>query len=353
MNERRDRDGLAVGKMRRALLAYYGKHARELPWRGERDPYRIWVSEVMLQQTQVVTVKDYYHRFINRFPTVERLARATDRSVCAAWAGLGYYRRARNLRTAARVVMRDHGGRLPSTAAELKALPGIGAYTAGAIASIAFGEATPAVDGNVVRVLSRALAVDDAADRKRGQRRILSAATALVAGAKPGDVNQALMDVGASICRASAPRCDVCPLRRHCMSHRAGTEETYPRKSGSRPVRPELAVAFAWLAGPRGVWLERNTSAGLWAGQWQLPGETGPSARSRLANRLGIELQGRLGTVRHELSHRRVHATVFAARRLRRIRANGDLRPFADPTIAPVSALARRAIAAVLESDSR
>src|SRR5512140_1417330 len=199
-------------RLRAALLAFYRRHRRDLPWRRTTDPYAVWVSEIMLQQTQVETVRPRFSAFIRRFPDVETLAGTPEASVCEAWAGLGYYRRARHLHRAARVVVGEHGGKIPTSFADLRRLPGIGDYTAAAIASIAFGERVPAVDGNLVRVLARVFALPGRVGDPALVRAVRAHAQALVDCARPGDVNQALMDVGAMVCRPAAPACASCPL---------------------------------------------------------------------------------------------------------------------------------------------
>src|SRR5512142_2328270 len=198
----------------RRLLDWYNGNKRSLPWRGRKDPYAIWVSEIMLQQTRVEAVKPYYRRWMKRFPSVAALARASERDVLKCWEGMGYYARARNLRAAARLVMQIHGGRLPKSLAELRSLPGIGRYTAGAIASIAFGWDEPTLDGNIRRVLARVFNVREPADAPAGQEKLWALAAGHLPKGHAGDYNQALMDLGATVCLPVGPRCRVCPVRR-------------------------------------------------------------------------------------------------------------------------------------------
>ena len=202
---------------RRRLLGWYTRHARTLPWRGERSPYAVLVSEIMLQQTQVARVVEYYPRFLARYPTIEDLAAASDDAVRESWEGLGYYARARNLHATARRVVADHDGVLPSATAALRQLPGIGRYTAGAVASLAYGARVPAVDTNAERVLARVFGLRNGASRTR---RVWSIAATLVAPGRPEDLNQALMDLGATVCVARRPRCGGCPVRAVCASYR-------------------------------------------------------------------------------------------------------------------------------------
>src|SRR5512134_738690 len=219
------------GAVRRALLAWYRRERRDLPWRRTRDPWAIWVSETMLQQTRVETVIPYYERFMQRFPNVAALADADTDELMSHWAGLGYYSRARNLKAAASQVVREHGGRVPGDVEALRALPGVGRYTAGALASIAFDRPAPIVDGNVARVLARLLDLDLDVRSPAGQRRLWAEAEALANGPSPGDLNQALMELGALVCTPRTPRCADCPVRRRCRGRAAGRAEALPVKA--------------------------------------------------------------------------------------------------------------------------
>jgi A/G-specific adenine glycosylase len=254
-----------LGDLRAALLSHYDRHRRALPWRGESDPYRVLVSEVMLQQTRVETVTPRYASWLDRFPDVESLASAGEDEVLKAWEGLGYYRRARNLHRAARLVRERPDTSLPSTYAELRELPGLGDYTAGAVASIAFGEAVAAVDGNVRRVLARLL---DVASPTPSWLR--GTASALLDPARPGDWNQAMMDLGATVCVPRVPRCDACPVSQWCASRAAGTQRDRPKLA--RKPKPRVAkVALAVLHSRGRVLLERRPPGGLLGGMWALP----------------------------------------------------------------------------------
>lgn len=348
MSAARASDPRRGAAIRRRLLAYYDGGHRDLPWRTTRDPYRIWLSEIMLQQTRVETVEPRYRRFLERFPTVDALAAASVEEVCEEWAGLGYYSRARNLHSAARQVVEEHGGRLPAGATELRRLPGIGRYTAGAISSIAYGLPEPVVDGNVARVLSRLDAVSAPASSAAGSAYLWALAGTLARGPRAGDVNQALMELGATVCTPRAPRCESCPLRSGCVARAQGSAESYPRKKAAA-ARRRLKVAFAWIEGRSGVWLERRPLEGLWGGMWQLPGAEGPQARGRLAERLGIDLGRPIAEVEHRLSHRDVHALVYRAATAHGLRRSGDRAPYPDPLAAPLSALARKAVRAAKE----
>jgi A/G-specific adenine glycosylase len=259
----------------RALLAWYDRGHRDLPWRRperQRDPWSIWVSEVMLQQTRVETVLGYYERFLARFPDPGSLAAAPTEEVLRLWSGLGYYRRARQLQLAARaLVAAEATGEPPRTAAALAGLPGVGAYTAAAIASIAFDEPVPVLDGNVARVLARRLALAEPPTRAAARRRLLAAAAELLDPERPGDSNQALMELGATICTPRAPGCVDCPLAAGCEAHAAGELESYPvlrPRPASRRVRQCAAV----VRGAAGVLLVRRGEAEpLLSGLWELP----------------------------------------------------------------------------------
>ncbi len=263
--------------MGRRLLAHYDRHARDLPWRRTADPYAIWVAEVMLQQTQVATAAPYYERWMARFPTVERLASSDREHVLEAWAGLGYYARARNLHRAAQIVSERHGGRLPDTATELRTLPGVGEYTAGAVASIAFGRLEPAVDGNVRRVLSRLF--DMERPTPRGLREV---ALAVLDPDRAGDSNQALMELGATICRPRAPECGECPLAADCLALERGTVERRPPRPPRSRV-PEVDItAFVTVDDRERTLMVRRPESGLLAGLWEFPSREGRPERPAL-----------------------------------------------------------------------
>ncbi|HLL02112.1 MAG TPA: A/G-specific adenine glycosylase [Myxococcaceae bacterium] len=320
-----------LSAIRGPLLAWYDRERRDLPWRRTRDPYAIWLSEVMLQQTQVATVIPYWQRFLTRFPTVEALAAAPLDDVLAAWKGLGYYSRARNLHRAAQEIVSRFGGRLPSTADELLTLPGFGRYTAGAVASIAFGEQAPLVDGNVARVLSRLFEVEGLPGDRTREAQLWTLATGLVRGERPGDFNQALMEHGATVCRPESPLCLLCPVRGACGAFRHGrVDELPPAKVRATPKRLTLALA---------VWphedtllFARRAEKGLFAGLWELPAaEVEPEASdadaaTSLSKALGVELAAKaaLGTVQRQLTHR--------ALTLRLLRVSGTQRPLRAPS---------------------
>ena len=260
------------------LLCWYDNNARTLPWRIapnsvsalHPDPYRIWLSEIMLQQTTVVTVKDYFNRFIERWPTVHELAAAKDSDVMAQWAGLGYYARARNLLKCARIIAHDHGGQFPNSHAALLKLPGIGPYTAAAISAIAFDQPQTVVDGNVERVMARVFAIQETLDIAKPE--IYSKAAILTPPIRPGDHAQAVMDLGATICTPKSPKCENCPWALHCKSKQLGIAQDLPRKR-AKPAKP-TRIGYIYVARRTdGAWLlERRPQKGLLGGMLGWPG---------------------------------------------------------------------------------
>jgi|HubBroStandDraft_1064217.scaffolds.fasta_scaffold36465_3 A/G-specific adenine glycosylase len=293
--------------LRAKLLGWYERAARDLPWRRTRDPYAVWLSETMLQQTRVDTVIPYYEAFLAAYPTVRELAEAPEPRVLALWSGLGYYRRARMLHAAAKRVATQHGGRLPSEVAELRRLEGVGAYTAGAIASIAFGRPAALVDGNVARVLARLFAVEDDVKSAAGAAHLWRLAEALLPDedGDPGDWNQSLMELGATVCVPREPRCSACPVRGLCAGRAKGIAASLPRTAPKR--RPtEVRRSAIVLASADSVLLARRRVGALFGGLWEPP--TGDGDGTALARRLGVR-RGSLeaaGTVVHVLSHRRL-----------------------------------------------
>jgi len=260
-----------VHRVRRTLLAWYRRHRRALPWRNARDPYAIWVSEIMLQQTQVRTAEPYFRRFLQHLPTVHALAEASEDDLLRLWEGLGYYSRVRAMRRAAQVLVEQRGGRLPADAASLRKLPGIGPYTAGAISSIAFGRPEPAVDGNVTRVLCRLRSLSGDPSRAPLREELWGLAGRLVPSQRPGDFNQALMELGATVCRPTRPACNRCPLERECLGAAQGLAAALPVKQ-QRPSTRRIREAAA-LIRRRGRWLlvQPGAEEPRWAGLWQFP----------------------------------------------------------------------------------
>ena len=310
-------------RARERLLGWYDAAKRALPWRGEREPYRIWVSEVMLQQTRAGTVAPRYARFLARFPTLTALADAPLEAVLAEWQGLGYYGRARNLHRAARAVAGRRGGELPREREALLKLPGFGPYMAGAVASIAFGERAAALDGNGVRVLARLLDLAAPADAPSGRALLEREAAAIVPPSRPGDFNQALMELGARVCLPRRPRCAECPLGRLCAARARGTVALRPVKSKKAP--PRAATLFQFWAERKGrLLLARREEDGLFGGLWELPGwmeeghkeaPRGPALGRRCRSLLGPGwLPGEeLARLVRTLTHRRILFIVLRA----------------------------------------
>jgi A/G-specific adenine glycosylase len=302
------------------LLSWYDIHRRVLPWRAlagvGADPYRVWLSEIMLQQTTVAAVGAYFRAFTARWPTVADLAAAPLDDVLAAWAGLGYYARARNLHKCARVVVQDFGGLFPGTEAELRGLPGVGAYTAGAIAAIAFDQRAAAVDGNVERVMARVYAVETPLPAAKAQLRAL--AEALVPEARAGDFAQAAMDLGATICTPRNPKCLACPWRDGCAGRKAGIAEQLPRKP-ARVAKPRRFGVAYWLTNGRGeVLLRRRPPTGLLGGMLEVPSsawtDAAPDAHSaRQQAPEALSWRPLPGVVKHVFTHFSLELTVHTA----------------------------------------
>ena len=289
------------------LLAWYDAVRRDLPWRHTRDPYRIWLSEIMLQQTRTETVKSYYNRFLVLFPTVADLAHAPQEQVLKAWEGLGYYSRARNLQKAAQVIMSVHGGAFPTSYEGLLSLPGVGPYTAGAIGSIAFGLRIPAVDGNVYRVASRFYGIREDVGRPVVQRRIRDRVTADIPADRPGDYNQALMELGATLCHPGEPDCDDCPWRGLCDAAREGDAALLPVHEKKRPPK-RVDVAVCLLTWKRRVLVTRRDErmlGGLYV-FCLLEDETRPERAEALLREAGLPCRFTedLGRARHVFTHR-------------------------------------------------
>ncbi len=308
---------------RRDLLRWYASARREMPWRGDADPYRIWVSEVMLQQTRVDQARPYYERFTRAFPTVEALAKADRGHVLRLWEGLGYYSRARYLHEAARHVVREHGGHVPDTYDAIRALPGVGPYTAAAVLSIAYGRPHAVLDGNVIRVLTRVFAIDEEATSSRTRRRLRALAGALLPPERPADFNQAVMELGATCCTPTAPRCPTCPLAEICAARAAGEQEKYPVKKKRAPV-PHYDVAVGLVFDAEGhVLIQRRPDDAMLGGLWEFPGgkqEPGEpleqTCRRELREELGIEVEDvrPFHRLDHAYSHFKITLHAFRCR---------------------------------------
>jgi A/G-specific adenine glycosylase len=294
-------------RFERRLLCWYDASARDLPWRRDRDPYRVWLSEVMLQQTRVAAVIEHYHRFLERFPTVEKLARARVASVLAMWSGLGYYRRARMLHAASRKIVHELGGKFPASSAEWRALPGIGRYTAAAVASIVFDEPAAAVDGNVERVLARLLG------KELGEEQLWKTAQLLVSRQRPGDSNQAIMELGATVCLPRQPKCLQCPVVELCVTQ---GEPALVHKAARQRKRE---IHYVLDCREEAVFLvQRPKRASLMAGMWELPEIAGQglAAESWLRFRHSITVTDYLVRVRQGASPAEVHGTWIKKSRI-------------------------------------
>lgn len=310
-----------ITQLRRALITWFRNAQRDLPWRRTSDPYAIWLSEIMLQQTRVETVIPYYEKFLAAFPTIERLAKAPLERLLRLWAGLGYYSRARNLHAAAKSVVREYGGLFPSSSVALQTLPGVGRYTAAAIASIAFGEAVAVLDGNVKRVLARLLAVTESIDKPAVVDRLWRDAEQLLDSRNPGDFNQAMMELGATVCTPRNPRCESCPLRRYCAAAKRGIATTLPIRKTKVAV-PLVRAVGAAIVENRDILLVQRKKTGLLAGFWTLPGteiqenEDPRHALRRFAEKrfsASLIVGEMIGEVRHEFTHRSLRLEIYGA----------------------------------------
>jgi A/G-specific adenine glycosylase len=317
-----ERAEAADAGLRRLLLAWYAAERRLLPWRADRDPYRVWISEAMLQQTRVATVIPYFERFVARFPDCAALARAPLEDVLAHWSGLGYYRRARTLHEAARTIVERHRGRFPERREDVLALPGVGPYTAGAVLSIAYGQREPLVDGNVARVFARLFGIEGVPGARVFEDELWRRARELVPERGAGEWNQALMELGALVCTPREPRCDACPVREHCVALASGRTGLLPTPK-PRPAVIEVELEILLVSADGRVLLERRPPAGRMAGLWQLP------TRERVApprtepllfpadwplasgeECLRADPGAELGTVRHTITRHRIRARV-------------------------------------------
>jgi A/G-specific adenine glycosylase len=284
----------------RKLLAWYRRHRRDLPWRENRDPYRVWVSEIMLQQTQVERVKDFFTRFMERFPAVESLARAPERDVLKHWEGLGYYRRARQLHAAAKRIVNDHDGEFPQSAHGLRQLPGVGRYTAAAIASIALGLPEPIIEANTRRVIAR-LAGHTGPVGGAGDEPLWQLAAELVPSREPGSFNQALMELGALVCSPERPACSRCPVATLCVAHRDDSTATIPVMPPRRATKEIRETAIVLRHGGRVV-VVRRAAGEWWEGLWDFPRAKPGEARAKGDRRLG--------EVSYTVTHHRVTCRV-------------------------------------------
>ncbi|PWA08774.1 A/G-specific adenine glycosylase [Pueribacillus theae] len=294
-------DNFDIETFQKDLLSWFSRHKRDLPWRRTKDPYHIWVSEIMLQQTRVETVIPYFERFLEEFPTIEALAEAGEEKVLKAWEGLGYYSRARNLQTAVREVKESYGGVVPDTEDEIATLKGVGPYTAGAILSIAYNKPVPAVDGNVMRVLSRILFIEEDIAKAKTRKIFEQAVREMIPPDSASNFNQALMELGAIVCTPTSPACLLCPVQKECRAFHEGMQEQLPVKAKKKPPKP-VKIAVAVLENAKGKFLiNRRPKEGLLANLWEFPNcevEAGKDYKEQLQSFFKNECQ--LNAVLHE-----------------------------------------------------
>ena len=312
--------------LQRRLLAWYRRHRRQLPWRDNADPYRVWLSEIMLQQTQVATVIDYFERFVDTFPTIAALAAADESQVLRLWEGLGYYRRARQLHLAARRIVELHGGEFPRTFEDTLALPGIGRYTAGAITSIAFDARRPILEANTIRLFSRLVAYEEEVSTTAGQKHLWSVAEAILPSKSVGDFNQALMELGSQICAPRQPRCESCPIEDLCSARIQGVERRIPllRKPTPYEATHEAAVVVRRQGK---VLLCQYQAGGRWAGLWDFPRfalakhegkDRDEELVAKVAELTGVRIEptGQIATLKHGVTRFRITLQCHTARYL-------------------------------------
>ncbi len=309
----------SIATLQKNLLGWFDRDQRAMPWRDTRDPYLILVSEMMLQQTQVKTVIPYFERWTAAFPTVHKLAAARESRVLKLWEGLGYYSRARNLHRAAKTIVNEHDGRVPGTLDEILTLPGVGRYTAGAVLSIAFDKPVPVLDGNVKRVLSRLFCLDENGRNKASENRLWLAAESLVPASRPGDFNQAVMELGATLCLPQNPLCLLCPIGASCEAKREGVQDRFPPAKERAPAK-KISVSAAVIRRNGKVYIQKRPFKGLMGGLWEFPGgklEKNESPEDGLQREireeLGVEvrLKEKLMVVKHSYTQFRVTLHVF------------------------------------------
>ncbi len=338
--------------LRRSLLRWYDRNRRNLPWRNTCDPYRIWLSEVMLQQTRVQAVLSYYDKFLETFPGVAALAAADEPTLLASWSGLGYYSRVRNMRMAAQKINREWGGKFPRNHAEARELPGVGEYTARAVLSIAYRIPLAVVDGNVARVLSRLYMLKEDFKSGKGRRKFQGLADALLAPRRPGDFNQAMMELGAIVCLPGQPRCAVCPLGRMCLAYKQMAVNRYPPpRRTEKPRERRFVAALICDDVGRCLLVRRPKSAKLMAGFWELPmwelnrASLKPLGSPGIPTKL-IVLGQRIGRVRHAITSNQFDITVHAARLQSGVKLSGSRWVAAkDLDRHPITTITRKALA--------
>ena len=319
-------------KFQKDLIRWYNQHHRQLPWRETKDPYHIWVSEVMLQQTQVKTVLPFYQRFLERFSRLKTLAEADLQDVLKIWEGLGYYARARNLHQGAKMVIQEHGGFVPDNMKELRMIPGVGEYIASAVLSIAFGQAHAVVDGNVKRVLARLFQIETPVNKSGADKAFKKVAAKILDEREPGVFNQAVMELGATLCKPKNPECAICPLESFCIAHRSGNVDAYPKRVKMKSV-PEYMIVAGIVHKNSRVLITRRKPKGLLGGLWEFPGGkilSGEKAEAACIREikeevnLVVEVDRHLTRVKHAYTHFRIVMDIFICRFVSgRVRLNG------------------------------
>ena len=298
------------------LIRWYIRSQRDLPWRRDKDPYRVWISEIMLQQTRVEAVVNYFHRFMDRYPTVTALAGANEQDVLKAWEGLGYYSRARNLHRAAKEIVSRYGGGFPHTLTEIRSLPGIGPYTAGAIASIAYNLPTPAVDGNVLRVMARIDAIETDILLPAVKKEITERVSMMYIPGKANPLTQGLMELGALVCITGAPRCETCPVPEYCRAYQRGRQEALPVRS-PRQKQKISRLCAGLIRGEGGILIAQRPETGMLANLWEFPlverGRSKQQIVESFREKYGIEIRSmeKAGHVRHVFTHRIWEVDVY------------------------------------------
>lgn len=316
--------------IRKNLLGWYDRNKRDLPWRRSKDPYAIFVSEMMLQQTQVKTVIPYYERFLKELPDWKSLAKAKEEKVLKLWEGLGYYRRARNLQAAARKIAGDLAGRLPDTLEEILEIPGVGPYSAGAVLSIAFQKSHPVVDGNVIRVFSRLFLLRGNLKTGEGHKKVWELAENLISPRRPGDFNQAVMELGATVCLPDNPQCLLCPLISHCQAAQKGLQNELPEMPKATPT-VEVPMAALYVGQKGKVLVKKRSKNEKWLkGLWEFPsaqGKTFEEALQKLENELKVKADRQaVQEVKHQITHHKVRLRLFQAVPAKSIRLSKELK---------------------------
>ena len=345
---------------RKSLLRWFNANARDLPWRRTSDPYAIWLSEIMLQQTQVATVVAYYERFLKRFPTISHLAQAHEQDVLKLWEGLGYYRRARQLHAASRVVASQHAGEFPCDFEQIRALPGIGRYTAGAIASFAYNDRQPIVEANTIRLYCRLLGIEEDPRSKAVQQKLWQFAEEILPARNPGQINQALIELGSQVCKPRQPLCDACPVARHCLAKQINRVDLIPKAAKKTNYEDALEAAVVVRDQKGRILLRQRTNAERWAGMWDFPrgnlaiGSAALEPASLdlvrvselVTNQTGakINLIGERFRIRHGVTRFRIELVCFDADLLAPLKPREDLRwvSAAQLTEIPLSVSARK-----------